>query len=86
MNGEPLTIFLFIPMAKPIHSYRFHAIEGMWRDGNTGIILADLLLMYDLLIDDKCEFARMKDYERNISIWYRRPSNGLITIEIWQLH
>lgn len=60
-------------MTKPLESYIFRPIEGIWVDvlGKDQVILADVLMSYDILIDDRTQFARMYDYERGIIIWYR---------------
>lgn len=72
-------------MNKPLHSYRFRQIEGIWRDAtaNAGI-LADFLAAHNLLIDDRTEYARIKDYEEGMCYWYR-VDGGLITIDIWKI-
>ena len=70
-------------MMKPLQDVSFYPIEGIWRDVY-GNVLADFLASYDLVIDDRMEFARMHDYERKITIWYR-ASAGKVRITIWRL-
>lgn len=77
--------FFFITMSKPLHSFRFRQINGIWQDTteNAGT-LADFLGARNLLIDDRTQFARIKDYQEGISYWYR-VDGGLITIDVWPL-
>lgn len=72
-------------MAKPLKEMIFRCIEGIWQDASTQRVLADVLEEYDILVDDRCEFARIKDYARNVSIWYR-ASAGKVTLTIWKLN
>lgn len=69
-------------MTKPLEHYTFRPIDGIWVDvlGKEPLILADVLMSYDMLIDDRTQFARMYDYERGIIIWYR--AYGALKIEI----
>lgn len=71
-------------MVKPIKVYNFRPIEGMWMDASTGSVLADILAEYDIIVDDRCEFARIRDYERHIKFFYRATA-GLVSLELWQL-
>lgn len=56
-----------------------------WTDVNTGKVLADVLSEYDIVVDDRCEFARIKDYTRGISFWYRAHAYK-ITLTLWKIH
>lgn len=69
---------------KPIVEYTFRPMPDIWTDASTGEVLADVLTGYDIIIDDRCEFARFKDYDRHMYIWYRAGA-GKITITIWPL-
>lgn len=71
-------------MTKPIRELVFRQMGGMWRDCSTGAVLADVLNEYELVIDDRAEFVRFRDYQRNVSIWYRAGA-GKITIVVWKL-
>ena len=71
-------------MAKPLKEMIFRPIDGIWRDCSNGAVLADVLNEYDIIVDDRAEFIRLRDYDRNVSIWYR-ASAGKITITIWYL-
>lgn len=72
-------------MNKPLKEMVFRNVGGIWRNvAGDSAILADVLGALELQIDDKCEFARFKNYDMNISIWYRRIG-GKITITLWQL-
>lgn len=71
-------------MRKPIKQMIFRDIDGMWRDCSYGAILADVLSEYNLLIDDRTQFARIYDYERGVCFWYR-ASAGNIKLTLWAL-
>lgn len=77
--------FFFIAMSKPLHSYQFRQIEGVWQDTreNAGI-LADFLATRNLLIDDRTQFARIYDYDAGWCIFYRAQA-GLVEIQEWKL-
>lgn len=70
---------------RPYREIIFRPIQGIWQDvaGDSGT-LADTLERYGLIIDDKCEFARFKDYEKMMSIWYRAHAQK-ITITLWKI-
>lgn len=71
-------------MTKPVKEMIFRPIDGIWQDCSNGAVLADVLSEYELVIDNRAEFIRLKDYQRNLSIWYR-ASAGKITITIREL-
>lgn len=71
-------------MTKPLHEMIFRPIDGIWRDCSNGAVLADVLNEYELVIDDRAEFIRLKDYRRNLSIYYR-ASAGMVKITIWEI-
>ena len=72
-------------MTKPLKEMIFRPVKGIWKNvAGDSATLADVLTGLNLIIDDKCEFARFKDYENNISIWYRAKAMK-ITITIWQM-
>lgn len=71
-------------MTKPISEMIFREIGGKWTDASTGRVLADVFAEYDILIDDRCQFARLYDYSREICIYYR-ASAGKVTITIWSI-
>lgn len=72
-------------MVKPIKEMIFREIEGVWKCvSGESEILADVLLNLELIIDDKCQFARFYDYERNICTWYRHWG-GKITLTLWKI-
>lgn len=72
-------------MAKPIQTLIFRPINGIWTDTreNAGT-LADFLTAYDLLIDDRMQFARFYDYDEGIEFLYR-ASAGKVEIEMWEI-
>lgn len=71
-------------MTKPLREMIFRDIDGIWQDCSTGAVLADVLSAWDIVVDDRAEFMRLRDYKRNVSIWYR-ASAGRIKITIWNL-
>lgn len=79
--------FFFIVMTKPLLQFCFHEIGGVWRDITypEQKILADVLEEYEIIIDDRTQFARLYDYRRELCIWYRAYSCGKITITIWRI-
>ena len=70
-------------MIKPLQEVIFRPIDGIWRDAE-GCVLADLLADYDIIVDDRCQFARLYDYERRLIIYYR-ASAGKVTLTIWRM-
>lgn len=71
-------------MTKPICEMIFREIGGTWTDASTGRVLADVLAEYEIIVDDRTEFARIRDYVRNILIFFR-ASAGKVTITIWEM-
>ena len=82
--GISKSLTLASNMTKPLHEMIFRPVDGIWRDCSTGAVLADVLSEYDMVIDDRTEFIRMRDYDRDVSIWYR-ASAGKVKITIWEL-
>ena len=74
-------------MPKPL-VLTFRQINGIWRNMNhQNFTLADTLDYYNLIIDDKCEFARYKIYndnKPNLYILYRAYTGAKITMEIYE--
>ena len=70
-------------MKTPIQEFVFHEIDGTWQDAN-GNVLADVLSDYEILVDDRCQFARLYDYERGVVIYYR-VFGGRISIQLWEM-
>lgn len=70
-------------MRKPLQDISFFLMGKTWQDVN-GVVLADFLSLYDIVIDDRTQFARLYDYERMISI-YIRAQAGKVQITIWRL-
>lgn len=71
-------------MTKPKLFVVFRPAEGMWYSAD-GIILADFLAERGMVIDDRCQFARLYDYDTNECIWYRACGTQKITITIWDI-
>ena len=61
----------------------FRPVDGMWMDAD-GQILADVLREYEMVIDDRCQFARLYDYGRDLCIWYRSDV-GRVKITLWSI-
>ncbi len=74
-------LFFLYVMVKPVKEMIFHEMGGIWRSAD-GVVLADFLAEYSIVVDDRCEFARLRDYERSVSIWYR-ASAGKVKITFW---
>lgn len=74
-------------MKKPLFSFVFRPVNDTWVDvtGKEPVVLADVLQSYDILIDDRTQFARLYDYERRLIIWYRAYGALKITIDIWEM-
>lgn len=72
---------------KPVEM-TFRNVGGQWQRVDSQEpeppTLADILKELDIIIDDKTEFARIKDYENNLEIWYR-IYGGKITLQIWNI-
>lgn len=81
---QECSLFFYTNMTKPIRELVFRQMGGMWRECSSGVLLADVLNEYELVIDDRAEFVRFRDYQRNVSIWYRAGA-GKITIVVWKL-
>lgn len=74
-----------VTMSKPLHTYEFRQIEGIWLDTRENVgTLADFLADRDLLIDDRTQFARIYDYDAGWCIFYRAQA-GLVEVEEWKL-
>lgn len=71
---------------KPLQEYIFREIGGMWRDSAypEQRVLADVLKDYDIIVDDRCHFARLYDYDRMICFYYR-ASAGKVTLTLWRI-
>lgn len=70
-------------MIKPLQEITFRPVSGMWVDAE-GHVLADVLASYEIVVDDRCEFARLKDYERMIEFFYRANARK-ITLTCWRI-
>lgn len=72
-------------MTKPLDTFTFRQIGGMWRDiSKDAGVLADVLATWELEFDYRIQFARVYDYERGILFMYR-ASAGKITLELWNI-
>lgn len=68
-------------MNKPLKFYSFRIIDGIWQDvAGSGDVLADVLSEYGIVIDDRAQFCRLIDLERQIIIVYR--AYGVLKIEL----
>lgn len=65
-------------MTKPIQEYIFRPMPDMWTDASSGKVLADVLQEYEIIVDDRTQFARIYDYERGICFWYRAAANKIV--------
>lgn len=71
-------------MVKPKLFLVFRPVEGIWTSAE-GIVLANFLAERGMIIDDRAEFVRMKDYDAHEYIWFRVCGSQKITITIWDL-
>lgn len=71
-------------MTKPLFDYIFRPMPEIWTDASTNKVLADVLNEYDIVVDDRTQFARLYDYQRGMRIYYR-ASAGKVTITIWKI-
>ena len=69
-------------MKKPIAHYLFRPVDDTWVDvlSDEKLILADVLSRYNIVIDDRTQFARLYDYDQRIIIWYR--AYGCMKVDI----
>lgn len=74
-------------MTKPLFEFCFRQIGGTWRDVSypEQKILADVLREYEIIMDDRTQFARIYDYTRELCFWYRAFDEGKITLTIWRI-
>lgn len=76
-------------MTKPIADMIFRKVSGIWRrvdsPSQNPPTLAEILEELNIIVDDNCEFARIKQYDKMRAIWYR-ASAGKITITIWKIN
>ena len=70
-------------MIKPLQDITFHQMGEMFMDAE-GHVLADVLSSYEIVVDDRCQFARLYDYERMICIYYRASARK-VRLTIWRL-
>lgn len=73
-----------IDMTKPLQEIIFRPVDGLWVSAD-GVVLADFLALYEICVDDRTQFARLYDYDRMISIWYRAEA-GKVQITIWRIN
>ena len=71
-------------MHKPLQDIRFRPVDGIWQDAE-GHVLADVLASYDIILDDRTQFARLYDYERELVIYFRAAALKA-TLTIWRMH
>ena len=69
-------------MSSILQEYRFYLTrEGVWMDA-FGNVLADILAKYEIIVDDRCQFARLIDYDCAICFEYRAYPGGKITLTL----
>ena len=71
-------------MVKPLKEFIFRPMPNVWMDAGTCRILADVLAEYEIIVDDRTQFARIYDYERNI-LFYYRASAGKVQLTLWDI-
>ena len=70
-------------MVKPLREFTFLPMGDHWQDVD-GRVLADVLAEYEIVVDDRTQFARLYDYERMECIYYR-ASAGRVRLTFWQI-
>ena len=71
-------------MKQPLKEFVFRPSPDLWVDAGTGRVLADVLAYYELLIDDRTQFARIYDYDAQLRFYYRATA-GKVTLTIWEM-
>lgn len=67
-------------------SYIFRPVQGIWRNvAGDGEILADILLRYAIVVDDRAQFCRLYDYQENMCFVYRHYNDARITLDIYTI-
>lgn len=73
-------------MSKPLRYYQFRFVGGMWRDvAGNGDVLADVLSEWEIEMDYRTQFCRIKDFERNLQFLYRAWTCAKIELTITKL-
>lgn len=73
-------------MSNPLHYYQFRFVGGMWRDvAGNGDVLADVLSEWEIEIDYRTQFARLKDYERGLEFLFRAWTCAKIELTVNKL-
>lgn len=74
-------------MLKNKIKYTFRSINGLWRRVDSQepqpLILADFLKEHEIIVDDRTQFTRLYDYEKNICIEYRANNLAKVVITIY---
>ena len=70
-------------MSKEKFEQVFHEVDGIWQDPQ-GKVLADVLSEWEIIVDDRTQFARLYDYDRGWCIYYR-VAGGRITLSWYSL-
>lgn len=71
-------------MEKPFREYIFRQIGRLWRDAASGRVLADVLAEYNIIVDDRTQFARLYDFSAGVKIYYRAAA-GKVSLTIWEI-
>lgn len=71
---------------EPLKDYMFRNLGGRWSEiHDIDLTLADVLSKYELVLDDRTEFARFYDFERNVVFWYRAYTWAKVTLTLWPI-
>lgn len=72
-------------MSKPLREYIFRPVDGIWTEiSGTGHTLAEVLSQYQIIVDDRCNFARLYDYDQRIIFLYH-ASAGKATLTLLKM-
>lgn len=77
MKENALKQFDFRPIGNP---------DAVWTDTRSGKTLAAVLTEYNIIVDDRTQFARLYDYDAGYSIWYRAYDSMRITLTIYPIN
>lgn len=74
-------------MSNILKEYLFRPVDNVWRNVNgDGEVLADVLRQYDVIMDDRCQFTRLYDYDAGWCLIYRAYGAMKITMTFYSLN
>lgn len=71
---------------EPLLDLTFRNLGGAWCEiHDLNLLLSDVLSKYDILFDERTQFARLYDYDRNVVFWIRAYTMAKVTITLWPI-